>query len=148
MRATGRKAGEPGGKGPRIERRRIRTVIVDDSPFIVESLEGFFREQDGFEVVGVAETGVEGVERVAELQPDLVVMDVRMPGMDGLEATRRIKEGKERPVVIILTLEDSAAARAAAKAAGADDFVSKMAKMFDELEATIRRAFPDAKVGG
>ena len=68
MRATGRQSGEAAGEGTGTERRRIRTVIVDDSTFVVERLGEFFRGQDGFEVVGVAETGVEGVERVAELR--------------------------------------------------------------------------------
>jgi DNA-binding NarL/FixJ family response regulator len=100
----------------RAEGRRIRAVIVDDSAFIVESLKLLFAQQEGFEVVGVAESGLEAVQRVAELRPDLVLMDIRMPGMDGLEATRRIKEQKEAPVVIVFTLEDGEGVRVAAKA--------------------------------
>jgi DNA-binding NarL/FixJ family response regulator len=107
----------------------------------VACLECFLEEQEGFEVVAVAETGLEAVERVAEVTPDLVVMDVRMPGMDGLEATGRIKAREGSPVVIIITLEDNAGARAAAKAAGADGFVAKAAGMDDGLRAAIRRAF-------
>jgi DNA-binding NarL/FixJ family response regulator len=129
------------------ERRRIRTVIVDDSAFIVESLGSFFQQQEGFEVVGIAETGLEAVDRVAELRPDLVMMDVRMPGMDGLEATRTIKACEDAPVVIMFTLEDSEGARAAAKAAGADDFVAKAPQGWEALAAAIRRAFPRVKVG-
>src|SRR5437899_12580044 len=82
-------------------------------------------------------TGVEAVEEVGRLRPDLVVMDMQMPEMDGLEATRRIKAGKDAPVVIMLTLEDSAGARAEAKEAGAHNFVSKAPNVYSALEAAI-----------
>ena len=97
-------------------------------------------------MVGIAETGLEAVDRVAELRPDLVMMDIRMPEMDGLEATRRIKGREDAPVVIMFTLEDSEGARAAAKRAGADDFVAKAPKMVNALEAALRRAFPRVKL--
>ena len=129
----------------RAEGRRIRAVIVDDSAFIVESLKLLFAQQECFEVVGVAESGLEAVQRVAEFRPDLVLMDIRMPGMDGLEATRRIKEQKEAPVVIVFTLEDGEGVRVAAKAAGADDFVTKAARPNDALRAAIGRAFPGVR---
>ena len=96
--------------------------------------------------MGVAETGLEAVDRVAELKPDLVLMDIRMPGMDGLEATRRIKEHEESPVVITFTLEDTEGVRAAAKAAGADDFVAKVPEVVNTLREAIRRAFPRVRV--
>jgi CheY-like chemotaxis protein len=73
------------------------------------------------------------------------MMDVRMPGMDGLEATRKIKAREGAPVVIMFTLEDSESVRAAAKAAGADDFVAKAARPNDALRAAIRRAFPGVR---
>ncbi len=121
--------------------RPIRTVIVDDSAFFVESIELFLNEVEGFEIVGVAETGAEGVRRVGRLKPDLVLMDVRMPGMDGLEATARIKARSGAPVIIILTLNDSAEARAAPLAAGADGFVGKRQEVDESLLTAIRRAF-------
>jgi DNA-binding NarL/FixJ family response regulator len=128
------------------KQKRIRTLIVDDSAFIVESLRSFFAQQEDFEVVGVAETGLEAVARAAELRLDLVMMDIRMPGMDGLEATRKIKAHEDAPVVIMFTLEDSESIRAAAKAAGADDFVAKVPAAGEALRAAIRRAFPEVKV--
>lgn len=128
--------------------RRIRTLVVDDSPMVVRSLGEFFGRDGGFEVVGVAGTGVEAVERVERLRPDLVVMDVLMPEMDGLEATRRIKAGKDAPVVIVFTLEDTGAARARAMSAGADDFVTKAPQGWDALAAAVRRAFPGVKLEG
>ena len=152
--ATHMKAGIPAkkrrplSKRPETERRRIRTLIVDDSPMVVKSLKEFFGRDGGFAVVGVAGTGVEAVERVQRLRPELVVTDVLLPEMDGLEATRRIKAGKGAPVVIVFTLEDSRVARAGAMTAGADGFVAKAPKASDALAAAIRRAFPGAKVGG
>jgi DNA-binding NarL/FixJ family response regulator len=144
-RKQGRKrAGAAEGTGT--ERRRIRTLIVDDSAFIVESLRSFFGQQEGFEVVGVAETGQGAVHRVAELRPDLVLMDIRMPGMDGLEATRKIKARERAPVIIMFTLEDTERIRTAAKAAGADDFVAKVPEAVDGLRAAIGRFFPEVKV--
>jgi DNA-binding NarL/FixJ family response regulator len=128
------------------KQRRIRTVIVDDSALVMQSLVSFFGRQEGFEVVGSAANGQEAVRRAVELRPDLVLMDIRMPEMDGLEATRRIKVGEDSPVVIMLTLEDSECVRGAAKAAGADGFVTKAPKMFKALRAAIRRAFPGVRV--
>jgi DNA-binding NarL/FixJ family response regulator len=141
----GKRQGAAGRTGPRPG--RIRSLIVDDSAFILESLRLFFQQQEGFEVVGIAETGLAAVDRVAELRPDLVMMDVRMPGMDGLEATRKIKAREDAPVVIMFTLEDSEGVRAMAKSAGADDFVSKAPQGWDALGAAIQRAFPRVKVG-
>jgi len=97
-------------------------------------------------VVGIAEAGVEGVDLAAKLRPDLVMMDIRMPGMDGLEATRRIKARERAPVVIMFTLEDTESIRAAAKGAGADDFVAKVPDAVDGLRAAIGRTFPEVKV--
>jgi DNA-binding NarL/FixJ family response regulator len=80
----------------------IRVLIVDDQePFrlagrmVVEAT-------DGFEVVGEVETGEDSIDAAHELDPDLVLMDVNLPGIDGLEATRRILNGSDRRVVILL----------------------------------------------
>lgn len=151
MKAKGLSRRADGKRQGAVERtgtngRRIRTVILDDSPFVVVSLRLFFEQQEGFEVVGVAETGLEGVQRVAELAPDLVVMDMRMPGMDGLEATRRIKAHQGPPVVIMFTLEDGKEVRTAAKAAGADYLVTKAREAAYTLRTAIRGAFPEVKV--
>src|SRR5262249_62354768 len=77
------------------------------------------------EIVGKALSGPEGLELAAAVQPDLVLMDVAMPGMNGLEATRLIKAQPNAPWVIVLTSHDIPPYRAAAKAAGADNFISK-----------------------
>ena len=81
------------------------------------------------------------MRRVVELQPDLVLMDLRLPGMNGLEATRQIKARSQAPAVIMVTADDTPECRAAASAAGTDGFVGKQ-HMFTQLPAAIRKLFP------
>jgi DNA-binding NarL/FixJ family response regulator len=77
------------------------------------------------EVVGCAHTGLEAIALVEKTAPDLVLMDVAMPEMNGLEATRRIKSQPRAPLVVVVTLYDNTEYRARAEAVGADAFVSK-----------------------
>lgn len=90
---------------------------------------------DGFEVAGEAENGEEGVELANELQPDLVLMDVQMPGIDGFETTRRIKSLDHPPHVLMMSTHESGGFEEPALAAGAFAFVPKSAFSMDELEA-------------
>ncbi len=103
----------------------IRILLVDDSLAFLESAIRFLGSDDRVEVVGQALSGREGLERVEQLRPDLVLMDLAMPEMNGLEATNLIKAQAKAPRVVMLTLNDSSEYRAAATAAGADDFVTK-----------------------
>ena len=97
--------------------------------------------------MGTAANGRQALRRVTALEPDLVFMDVRLPGMSGLKATRRIKARNDGSVaIIIMTADDHPGCRAAAKAAGADGFVGKTASMFTALQSTIRRLFPCAQL--
>jgi CheY-like chemotaxis protein len=101
----------------------IRVLIADDSARAREGLCALLKTWHAVEVVGEAANGREALALVAERQPDIVLIDLQMPVMDGLEATRRIKGNWPGVMVIMLTMH--AAQQAAARAAGADDFVIK-----------------------
>jgi two-component system invasion response regulator UvrY len=102
-----------------------RLLLVDDSAEFLESAEYFLRNQTNVQVVGRALDGNLALDEVTRLAPDLVLMDIAMPGLSGLEVTRRLKARPSSPMVILLTLYDTAEYRAAAVAVGADGFVSK-----------------------
>jgi DNA-binding NarL/FixJ family response regulator len=126
-----------------LDARPIRTVLVDDSPIVLKALSLFLQRLNGFELVGTATDGYHAVRRVVELQPDLVLMDLRLPGMNGLEATRQIKARSQAPTVIMVTADDTPECRAAASAAGTDGFVGKQ-NLFTQLRTAIRKLFPGA----
>jgi two-component system invasion response regulator UvrY len=103
----------------------LRILLVDDSLPFLESADRFLSGEAYLKIVGRALSGREALEQVLLLQPDLVLMDLAMPGMNGLEATRQIKLQANPPYIIILTLNDCYEYQAAAEAIGADGFVNK-----------------------
>jgi two-component system, chemotaxis family, chemotaxis protein CheY len=103
----------------------IRTFLVDDSADFLESAAQFLAADPKIEIVGRSLSGSDAVARVAALRPDLVIMDLAMPGVNGLEATKAIKAQARSPRVIILTLYDAPEYREAATAVGADGFLPK-----------------------
>ncbi len=119
----------------------VRAVVVDDSPLMLKTLCLVLQQEGGLEIVGTAIGGFKAMRRVRELEPDLVLMDVQLPGMNGIEATRRIKARSPAPAVIVVTSDDSTECRRAAAAAGADGFVTKT-EMFTQLPAAIHKLFP------
>lgn len=88
---------------------------------------------DGFEVAGEAENGEQGLAMISELHPDLVLVDVQMPGIDGIETTRRISVLPDAPVVVVMSTHESGDYRGAAVAAGAVDFIPKSQFGMDTL---------------
>ena len=100
----------------------MRTIlVVDDEPAVREALERALRTA-GY-VVRLATNGAEGLEAVADQHPDLVVLDVLMPVMDGFEACRRLREAGDRTPVLMLTARDAVGERVEGLDAGADDYV-------------------------
>lgn len=102
----------------------LRVLLVDDSGPFLESAARFLAAERGFRVVGYAHSGEEAVAKAQALAPDVVLMDLSMPGMGGLEATRLIKKRGNAPRVVVLTMHDTAQYRAAAVGL-ADGFVAK-----------------------
>jgi two-component system cell cycle sensor histidine kinase/response regulator CckA len=119
-------------------RRRI-FLVVDNPEFIIASRRVLSFEPD-IEVVGWASSGIDALEQVPLLRPDLVLMDLTMPGMNGLETTRRLKAQPFRPAVVILTVHQSEEFCIAAEAAGADSFISK-SHLAEQLPPFLRTLF-------
>jgi DNA-binding NarL/FixJ family response regulator len=121
-------------------------LIVDDQPLQRMGFRMVLESEPGISVAGEAENGIAAVRRTAELSPDVVLMDIRMPGMDGIEATRRITESGGRSRVLVLTTFDLDEYVYAALRAGASGFLLKDARP-DELLSGIRAvSFGDAVV--
>jgi DNA-binding NarL/FixJ family response regulator len=120
----------------------LRTLVVDDSAVLLENLCAYLKAKPLFQIFGTAADGSEAV-RTAELhEPDLVLMDLNMPVMDGLQATAILRQRLPNVRIIIMTLDPSAQAKAKARAHGAHGFIGKQAIMNDHLLMTeIRRAF-------
>jgi DNA-binding NarL/FixJ family response regulator len=123
---------------------RIRTVIADDSAHISAVVCEHLLEHRRFDVVGFARNGIEAVESVCTLKPELVIIDISMPEMNGLDATRLIKATREPPVVVIFSLEDSSSYKAAAEKVGADGFCSKL-DVLENLLPTVLELFGEGE---
>ena len=115
----------------------VRVVIVDDQGMVRSGFGVLLNAQPDIEVVGEAADGEEGLRRVADLRPDVVLMDVRMPVMDGLEATRRILATAGAPKILMLTTFDLDDYVYAALRAGASGFLLKDASA-NELADAVR----------
>lgn len=115
----------------------IRVLVVDDHALFRKGVAGLLRGADGFTVVGEAEDGRAAVAKVQALAPDVVLMDVYMHGMDGLEATRRIKAATPSTHVIILTVSEEDQTLFEALKAGAQGYLLKSVEP-DELFRTLR----------
>ena len=113
----------------------IRVVIVNDQAIVRTGLARIFGAEDGFDVLAEAADGAQALDFVAELQPDLVLMDVRMPRMDGIEATRRLSALAASPPVLALTTFDEDEVLWGVIEAGAQGFVLKDSGAGDLLAA-------------
>jgi two-component system response regulator MprA len=123
----------------------MRILVVDDEPAVRDALERALRSS-GY-VVATAVDGVDGLERVASEVPDLVVLDILMPRLDGLEACRRLREGGDRTPVLMLTARDAVGDRVEGLDAGADDYLVKpfaLEELLARIRALLRRSAPNA----
>jgi DNA-binding NarL/FixJ family response regulator len=117
----------------------LRLLVVDDHPVVRTGLVAMLSELEDFEVVGEAADGAEAVTLAARHSPDVVLMDLRMPGIDGAEATARLRAEGSGPAVLVLTTYDTDADIVRAVEAGANGYLLKDAPR-ETLADAIRRA--------
>ena len=115
----------------------IRVLLADDHPVVRDGLAAVLARLEGFEVVGEAANGEEALKQAQLLRPDVVLMDVRMPGLDGVEATRRIRGAVPDTAVLMLTMYDDDATVFAAMQAGARGYLLKDAD-HEEIATALR----------
>lgn len=113
----------------------IRVLVADDHPLFRDGLRGLLTDTDGFELVGEAADGDEVIALAVSVRPDIVLMDLRMPGIDGVEATRRILAAGSAGAVLVLTMSDDDGSVFAAMRAGATGYVLKGAPGTEILES-------------
>lgn len=116
---------------------RTRLLVVDDHAMMRDGIRALLSLNDDMEVVGEASEGKEALEKAQELLPDVVIMDIAMPGMDGLEATRRLRKKMPQIKVLILTQHDNKEYVLSVIKAGASGYVPKRA-LGSELVSAIR----------
>ena len=112
----------------------VRVLLVDDRAEFLRAMVSVVQETPGFEVAGQASSGEESLLAAAELLPDLVLMDVNLPGIDGLEATRRLRGRVPAPVVLLLSTYDEDAGEQFLAESGAAAYVTKSAFGPDRLQ--------------
>jgi CheY-like chemotaxis protein len=132
-----------GGTGGGSGRPSVRILLVDDNDEFRRQAARFLAAEPGCNVVAFAASGDEAVEMAKRIGPDLVLMDVSMPGINGFEAARRIKSLSGAPRVVIVTLDGGVPYRTASELALADGFLSK-ADFIREIEPLLEQLFPPA----
>jgi DNA-binding NarL/FixJ family response regulator len=116
---------------------RTRILIADDDRFFAEMLRTALATHDEFEVVGVFGNGADAVTGAASLKPSLVLMDVAMPVLDGIDATRKLRELDDPPTVVLITGEDSEANGKRAYKAGAAAYLRKSQELVSVIDVVV-----------
>src|SRR4030042_536849 len=107
---------------------KVKVLIVDDHAIMRDGVRALLTVNEDIEVVGEASEGREAIKKLEQLKPDVVVMDIAMPGMDGMEATRQMVKANSKVKVLILTQHDNKEYILSAIKAGAAGFVPKRAR--------------------
>jgi DNA-binding NarL/FixJ family response regulator len=113
----------------------VRVLVVDDQALFRRVMSAVVDETEGFVLVGCAESGEESILAARVLHPDLILMDVNLPGIDGMEATRRLREDTRAAAVVLLSTYDEADWDGQAQECGAEAYVAKSAFGPDKLTA-------------
>jgi DNA-binding NarL/FixJ family response regulator len=118
----------------------LRILVVDDQLLYAEAIAMLLGQQDGLEVVGIAGDGRQAIEQALALRPDVVLMDIRMPRLDGISATRRIRRRLPATRVLVMTALAGDEHAEQALAAGADACIKKFSRAGDLVTAVERLA--------
>lgn len=123
---------------------RLKVLLVDDNLEFLEVASDFLSGHAAIEIVGLAESGRRALELAAEFSPDLVILDLVMPGMNGLDVTRKLKALPAPPFVVIVTLYDGREFSSLAHNAGADGFITK-SEFGELLMPAVYKLFPQLR---
>lgn len=113
----------------------IKIMIVDDHAVLREGLKSVLQSEPKYSVIGEAKTGEEAIEVAKELKPDLIVMDIALPGINGIEATKKIREDSPNIKVLVLTMHDKYNFIMDALSAGINGYILKISDMSEVFEA-------------
>jgi pilus assembly protein CpaE len=137
-------SGKPPAQPKGGAKKEITIILVDDIPEVRENIKKLLAFEPDLKVIGTAGTGIEGVQLATELQPDVIIMDINMPDMDGLEATEIISKDVPTSAVIIMSVQDDMDYMRQAMMAGAMNFLTKPVKM-DMLYDAVRTVYAKNK---
>lgn len=129
------KATKPRAPAKKKQPKRIRLLIVDDHKLVREGLKAVFKQSRDMEVVGEAGSGEEAIELAKELKPDVTLMDISMPGMNGIQATRGIREKDPKAKIVMLTMLDQEGYVYEAVKAGCTGYMLKNTSAEDLMHA-------------
>lgn len=113
----------------------IRILLVDDHPVVRQGLRSMLSTAEGFDVVGEAENGAAALREIERLSPHVVLLDIRMPGQDGMQLTRQVKRIRPITKIVILTVYDDPGYASRSLEAGADGFLIKSARPTEIADA-------------
>jgi len=128
------------GMGPSAAAAPVRVLVADDHRLFAQALEAMLAGQERIECVGVAANGREAIERAADLRPDVVLMDISMPVLDGIEATRRLRKAHPQVRVVMLTGSSAEQDVARSRKAGATGYLTKDAIAASLVDAILEAA--------